>query len=69
MPEVTSVQAAQIIGVIDDTVRNYVDRGLLPARRQGLRRKIFIELSELEHFAAEYDFRFDQATAEQITRQ
>lgn len=66
MPEVTSVEAGRIIGVTADTVRAYVDRDLLPARRQGLRRKIFIELEDLKRFAGEYNFRFDQAVAEQI---
>ena len=69
MPEVTSVEAGEIIGVTDDTVRSYVERDLLPARRQGLRRKIYIELQDLKAFAAQYDFRFNTQRAEQITRQ
>lgn len=69
MPEVSSVQAGQIIGVTDETIRNYVERDLLPARRQGIRRTIFIELEELRRFAVQYEFRFDQALAEQVARQ
>ena len=69
MPEVTSVEAGEILGISDDAVRSYVDRDLLPARRQGLRRKIYIGLDDLQKFAIEYHFRFDQAKAEKITRQ
>ena len=69
MPDVTAAQAGQIVGVTDDTIRNYVERGLLPARRQGIKRIVFIELSDLQKFAAQYDFRFDQVLAEQIIGQ
>lgn len=67
MPEVTSIEAGQIIGVSGESIRNYVDRDLLPAQRRGVRRKIFIELEDLKRFATEYNFRFDQDIAEQIT--
>ena len=69
MPEVTAAQAAEIVGISDDSIRNYVDRDLLPARRQGIQRKIFIELDDLKVFASQYDFRFNEDAAEQITRQ
>lgn len=69
MPEVTAAQASQIVGVTDDTVRNYVERGLLPARRQGIKRIIYIDLDNLKRFANQYNFRFDQAAADRITRQ
>lgn len=69
MPEVTSVEAGEILGISDDAVRSYVERDLLPARRQGLRRKIFISLDDLQKFADEYNFRFDRQKAEKITRQ
>ncbi len=69
MPEVTSVEAGEIIGVSGETIRQYVDRGLLKARRQGMKRKIYIDVADLAAFAREYDFRFDQARAEQIARQ
>lgn len=69
MPEVTSVEAGEILGISDDAVRSYVERDLLPARRQGLRRKIFISLDDLQKFADEYNFRFDQQKAEKIARQ
>jgi DNA-binding transcriptional MerR regulator len=69
MPEVTSIEAGEIIGVSDETIRQYVDRDLLKARRQGLKRKVFIEMADLAAFAREYDFRFDQARAQQITGQ
>ena len=69
MPEVTAAQAGEIIGVTDDTIRNYIERHLLPARRQGLKRTVFIELDTLERFAKQYEFRFDRAVAEQIIGQ
>ena len=69
MPEVTSNEAGEIIGVTEVTIRSYVDRELLKARRQGLKRKVFIELADLKEFAAEYEFHFDSERAKQITRQ
>ena len=56
--ELKPQEAADCIGVSDDTIRNYVNRDMLPARRQGMRRYIFIKLEDLKTFAEEYGFRF-----------
>lgn len=69
MVEVTSMQAAQLIGCTDETIRLYVERGVLAARREGMKRRIRIELDELRRFAREYEFRFDDAAAERIAQQ
>lgn len=69
MTEVTSSEAGKIIGVTEVTIRSYVDRELLKARRQGLKRKVYINLVDLEAFAKEFDFHFDTEQARQITRQ
>ena len=67
MPEVTAIEAGRIIGCTDDTIRNYVKRGILPARRQGIKRTIYIDLTALAKFASDYEYRFDREVADQIT--
>jgi excisionase family DNA binding protein len=57
--------AAQCIGVSDDTIRNCVKRGKLPARRQGERRYIFIDVEDLRQFAEKYGFQFTPPKREQ----
>lgn len=59
MVEITSPEAAKCLGVTSETIRAYVQRGLLPGRRQGIRRKIYIELEDLIRFAAQYGYRLD----------
>jgi len=63
MPEVSTAQAAEIIGTSDETIRRYVDRSMLPARQQGIRGIIRIELSDLRSFAEQNGFRYDQQIA------
>lgn len=66
MSEVSSVEAARIIGVSDDTIRRYVKMQLLPARQEGLRGRVKIELRELRKFAEKHQFRYDEALALEI---
>lgn len=66
MLEVSSVAAAKIIGISDDTIRRQVRNGLLSARQQGLRGMIRIEIEELRSFAQKYQYRFDENLASQL---
>lgn len=59
--ELTSDQAANIIGVTIPTILSYMDRGILPGRRQGPRRIARIKPDDLRVFAASYDFNFDES--------
>lgn len=68
MPEVSSREAGDIIGVNSETIRRYVDRGILPARRVGLRGNLRIEIDDLRKVAAEYQFRFDEKLASQLAK-
>lgn len=68
MPEVTSPSAAQIIGVDDSTIRRYVYNGLLPARRQGLRKIIRIEVDDLKQFATKHQYRFNEELAAELAK-
>ena len=55
MGKLTTVQAANRLGVTDRSVRNYIDRGLLPAEKVsvGLNWKYMIDVQNLEAFARE----------------
>jgi len=44
----SQVEAAEYIGVSDRTIRNYIARGVLPARRIRGSRSIRIELADLD---------------------
>lgn len=69
MPEVSGPTAAKIIGVDESTVRRYVYRGLLKARRAGLRKNIWVEIEDLREFATEQQFRFNEELAKQLTEE
>lgn len=64
MPDVSSAEAAQIIGISSQTIRRLIDRELLPARKQGLRGLVRVELDDLRKFAEEYNYKFDDRLAE-----
>lgn len=68
MAEVSSAHAAEIIGTSDVTIRRAVYADRLPARREGLRKKIWIDVDELRRFAAEYQYRFDEALARKVAQ-
>ncbi|MEZ4684175.1 MAG: helix-turn-helix domain-containing protein [Caldilineaceae bacterium] len=63
MPEVSGPDAAKILGIDQSTVRRYIYRGLLKARRSGLRKIIKVDLDELRRFAAEHEYRFNEELA------
>lgn len=68
MNEVGSHQAAEIIGIDPVTVLRHVDAGLLPARREGLRRVIRIKLDDLRSHAIAYGYRFDEELAQKYAK-
>ena len=53
MAKLTAMQAAKRLGVTDRSVRNYIDRGLIPAEKvsRGLDWKYMIDVQDLEAFA------------------
>lgn len=67
MPEVSGKEAGQIIGISHDTILRCVNKGLLTARREGVRREIRIDMGELRRFAEEYQYRFNEDLARQLT--
>lgn len=67
MPEVSSTEAGQIINRSDETIRRHVYGGRLPARREGPRGTIWIEIDDLRKFAAQYQYRFNEDVAEQFS--
>lgn len=64
--ELTSPKAAEVIGAAEATIRNYVYRGLLPARRMGIRKMIRIQVTDLRDFATEYGFVFNEEVLKRI---
>ncbi len=63
MPEVTLTQASDIVAMDRTTVFRWVEDGLLPARRFGLRRDILIEVADLRNFAVVNGYRFNEDLA------
>lgn len=57
--ELSAAEAAKVVGVSPRTIYNYVDRGVLPARRETMKRRIRIDAEELRKFAEQYGLRFD----------
>lgn len=65
--DLSAEQAAQVIGVSRPTIHDYVKRGLLPARRQGLRQAIRIDLDDLRKLAEELGFNFNEEFVKQLS--
>lgn len=68
MAEVTGPQAAEILNTSHPTIFRRVEDGSLPARREGLRRDIFIDVDELRRFAEKFGYRFNESLAKQYAR-
>lgn len=68
MPEVSSRDAAQIINVSRVSIHGHVKAGRLPARQEGLRGIIRIEVDDLRKFAERYQYRFNEELATQLTQ-
>lgn len=66
MALVSSLEAAQIVGVSDETIRHDVTIGDLPAKRIGKRRIIKIEIDQLREYADRFNRVFDQSIADQL---
>lgn len=66
MAEIKAEDAAQLIGVSDETIRRLINRGILPARRFGLRKFIRIEIDDLRSVAGTLNYRFDEDAARQL---
>ena len=67
MADVTSTQAAEIIGTSHMTIHRRVDDGKLPGRRQGLDRQIRVDLDDLRRFAEQFGYRFDEELAQKYS--
>ena len=68
MPEVTLTQAGEIVSKDRATVYHWVEDGLLPSRREGLRRDIKIEVGDLKKFADQHGYRFNDSLAKQYAK-
>ena len=70
MAEVTGPQAAEILGKSLPTIHRKVDDGSLNARQEGTgeRKFIYIDVLELERFATENGYRFNDALAKKYAK-
>lgn len=67
MPELSSSAAGQVIGVTSDTIRRYINQGMLPARKQGVKGIIRIDNDALKAFAEKYEFLYDDQLAAELS--
>lgn len=65
MIEVSPSQAGHVLGISLMTIHRRVEDGSLPARREGVRRDIKIDLDDLRKFATAFGYRFDESVAAQ----
>lgn len=68
MPEISSEDAAKLIGITRQTIRAHVENGRLAARRVGPRRVVKIELEDLRQFAEKYQYRLDETLAAELAK-
>jgi excisionase family DNA binding protein len=64
--EVSTYQAASILGTSHNTIWERVREGKLPARRQGERRIIRIDVEQLRRYAQENGYRFNEELARSL---
>ena len=57
---VSSDNAALLIGVSDETIRNYADDGRLSCKRVGVRRFYRLDVDSLRALATELNYSFDE---------
>lgn len=68
MPEISSEDAARLIGMSRQSIRAHVVNGRLAARRVGPRHIVKIELSDLREFAEKYQYRFNEKLAAELAK-
>lgn len=66
MADVSSADAAQLIGVSSQTIRRLTEKNLIPARRVGIKGLVRIDVDDLRKFAKDYQYRFNEALAVQL---
>lgn len=66
--DVSTAQAAQLLGVTSPTIHNYIKAGLISARKRGIR-NLVINLDELRLFSERNNIIFDTELAEKLAQQ
>jgi len=66
--DVTTEQAAELLGVTRRSIARYISSGKLAARRHGLR-MFSISLDDLREFAAKNNLLFNESVAQKLTQQ
>lgn len=64
--DVSSADAALLIGVSSQTIRRMIARDLIPARRVGIKGLVKIDLADLRKFAKDYQYRFNETLAKEL---
>ncbi len=68
MAEVSAPQAAEILNTSHPTIFRRVEDGSLPARREGVKREIWIDVEDLRRFATKFGYRFNESLAKQYAK-
>lgn len=63
MPEVSAREAAEILNTSHPTIFRRVEDGSLPARREGVKQTIWIDVDTLRHYAKTNGYRFNEELA------
>lgn len=69
MIDLTSPQAAKVIGTNRVAIYRAAESGLLKARRQGVRGMIRIDVNDLRTFAQTYGYKFNEDLAKTYTEE
>ena len=65
--DLTTSQAAEILGVTSRSIARYVAGGKLPARNRNLR-DIVIRMDDLRKFAEDYNLMFNDQLAQELSQ-
>lgn len=69
MADVSSADAALLIGVSSQTIRRLIAKELIPARRVGVKGLVRIDIEDLKLFAQKYQYRFNETLAADLIHQ
>lgn len=68
MPEISTIEAGQIIGLSRQSIYVHIKSGRLKAKQVGPRRVSRIEVDELRRLAEKYNYRFDEELATKFAK-
>lgn len=67
--EISTVQAGAALGLTDETIRNHIAAGRLPARKHGFRGLLKVRVDDLREFARLYNYVVDEEYLAALAKQ